>query len=201
MGLKTQNFYLSLSLFFSKVPIHFSWDVPDGFEISPASDFLSPKQTCKLMATFRPSSAMVYSASAVCTFSSKLEAVGGPFNQESDCVKRKFMKLEGIGKYPHISVKLCSGKKATTVTQSIARLRVNTLPETLVASSTVNNTLMSEETKVGKDSDSIWSSGVETVVDFGEVAVGHVTKKRIEITNVSPVSLHHNKQTALVFST
>ena len=102
-------------------------------------------------------------------------------------MKRKFMKLEGIGKYPHISVKLCSGKKATIVTQS--RPRVNTLSETPVASA-VNNTLTNEETKVGKDNDSVYSSGVETVVDFGEVAVGSVTKKRIEITNVSPVSLY-----------
>ena len=72
------------------------------------------------------------------------------------------MKLEGIGKYPHVAVKLCSGKKATTV---------------------------GEETKGGKGGDLECSSGVETVADFGEVAVGNVTKKRIEITNVSPVSI------------
>ena len=178
----------SLSLFlFSKVPIHFSWDVPDGFEISPTSDSLSPKQTCKLTATFRPSSAVVYSDSAVCIFSSKLEAVGRPFNQGNDQVKRKFMKLEGIGKYPHIAVKLCSGKRATTITQS--RSRANTLSETPVM---INNTQTGEEAEAGKDSDyaaAVCSSGGETVVDFGEVAVGSVTKKRIEIINVSPVSL------------
>ena len=101
-------------------------------------------------------------------------------------MKRKFMKLEGIGKYPHITVKLCSGKKTTcAVTQS--RQRVNTLSES-PATSTINSALTSEEIEIGNDNDSISSSGVEAVVDFGEVSVGSVTKKRIEITNVSPVS-------------
>jgi DNA repair protein RadC len=134
----------------------------------------------------------VYSGSAVCTFSSKLEAVGRPCNQENDHVKRKFMKLEGIGKYPHITVKLCSGKKATTTSQP--KSRANTLSDTRAMSVMVNNTLTSEEAEVGKDSDAVvTSSGTETVVDFGEVAVGSVVKKRIEITNVSPVSLYYNQ--------
>lgn len=100
------------------------------------------------------------------------------------------MKLEGIGKYPHIAVKLCSGKRATTITQS--RSRANTLPETQATSVMINNTQTGKEAEAGKDSDdaaAVCSSGGETVVDFGEVAVGSVTKKRIEITNVSPVSL------------
>ena len=99
------------------------------------------------------------------------------------------MKLEGIGKYPHITMKLCSGIKATTITQS--RSRANTLSETRATSVMINNTLTGEEAEAGKDSDdaAVCGSGGETVVDFGEVAVGSVTKKRIEITNVSPVSL------------
>ena len=132
----------------------------------------------------------MYSDSAVCNFSSKLEAVGRPCNHENDHVKRKFMKLEGIGKYPHIVVKLCSGKRATTITQS--RARANTLSETQATSVMINDTLTGEEAEVGKDNNdagAVWSSGGETVVDFGEVAVSSITKKRIEITNVSPVSL------------
>ena len=97
------------------------------------------------------------------------------------------MKLEGIGKYPHVAVKLCSGKKATAVIQS--RSRASPLSDTLVTSTTVNNTLAGEETEIGNDSDSAGSYGVETLVDFGEVAMGSVTKKRIEITSVSSVSL------------
>lgn len=176
------SFFTSASI--SKVPIHFSWDVPDGFEISPESDSLSPKQTCKLTATFKPRSAVVYSTSAVCIFSSKLEAIDKPFNQESDCVKKKLMKLEGIGKYPHVTVKLCSGKKVTSP-HSRQGTKVNTTPGT-TAPSTLNTRFVCDEGDGSGEGGC--SSRNETVVNFGAVAVGSVVKKRIEITNVSPVS-------------
>ena len=173
------------------MPIHFSWDVPDGFEISPPSSSLFPKQTCKLTATFRPSSAVIYSAAAVCNFSSKVDKMGGPYNQEEDCVKKKLMKLEGIGKYPYILVKLCSGKKTASVPKSRRRIETFSVCETPVTSSAENNASVREEIVERESEESGYSFGVaETLVDFGEVAVGNVVKKKIELTNVSPVSAH-----------
>lgn len=172
----------------SKVPIDFSWDVPDGFEISPAFASLSPKQTCSQTATFKPSSAVVYSVSAVCVFSSELDKVGGGAldkEPENDHVKRKLMKLEGIGKYPHVTVKLCSGKKAT-LTQS---KKGEGVVSDITAVSTLTNGLpICDETVAGGQD--VCNSVNETVVDFGAVAVGSLAKKKIEITNVSPVSVY-----------
>lgn len=158
--------------------IDFSWDVPEGFEISPSSASLSPKQSCKLTATFKPRSAIVYSASAVCMFSSELDTEGS-----SGEVKTKSMKVEGVGKYPHIAVKLYRGRK-------IPPTKSNTVMEARVVNTgTLNSMSVHEEESTLTEHDSDQGiSGNETVVHFGEVAVGSVMKKRIEITNVSPVS-------------
>ena len=162
--------------------IDFSWDVPDGFEISPSSASLSPKQSCKLTATFKPRSAIVYSASAVCMFSSELDTEGS-----SGEVKTKSMKVEGVGKYPHIAVKLCRGRKIPPKGET----KSNTVMEARVVNTvTLNSMSVHEEESTLTEHDSDQGiSGNESVVDFGEVAVGSVMKKRIEITNVSPVSL------------
>lgn len=103
--------------------------------------------------------------------------------QESDGVKRKVMKLEGIGKYPHITVKLCSGTKATS-TQT--KNRETVVSETVGVSTVTTDFSMHEETDFGRAGEC--RLGNETVVDFGAVAVGSLVKKKIEITNVSPVS-------------
>lgn len=136
----------------SPVPADFSWEVPSGFEVSPPSGSLGPQETCKLTATFRPQAAEVYSASAICNFGS----------EESST---ETMRLEGIGKYPHVTVKL-SGKPKRS-------------PGMGKASSMATD-----------DSAGTQLCGGEVVVNFGPVAVGTVAEKWIEVTNISPVSYY-----------
>lgn len=105
-------------------------------------------------------------------------------------MKKKLMKLEGIGKYPYIRVKLCSGRKTTSVPQSRRRTETLTVCETPVTSSPVHNTSVGEEMGEGKDDESGHSfEVVEVLVDFGEVTVGSVVKRKMELTNASPVSI------------
>ena len=134
---------------------------------------------------------MVYSASAVCVFSSKLEAMGGPCNNDSDCVKRKFMKLEGIGKYPHITVNLFNPmKKATSSSKHGENTVSDTSTKSTLGTRLLNGSSINDGTDlIDRDLIASGSGGDETLVDFGEVAVGRVIKKKIEITNVSPVRL------------
>ena len=173
------SFYCSLFHIFSKVPIDFNWEVPEGFEISPSSASLSPKQSCKLTATFKPCSVIVYSASAVCLFSSELDI------KEGEGVKTKSMKVEGVGKYPHITVKLWQGKKISSKKETHSNTVTEAQP--LNTCTTTNVTVQEEDsTRLG---DGTCGCSNESVVDFGAVAVGSVLKKRIELTNVSPVSL------------
>ena len=97
--------------------------MPDGFKIIPQSGSLSPKQSSKLTARFSPQSAIVHNGLATCTFSSSKEdhdrsvliLVGdSQVKTEIQRGTRKVMKLEGIGKYPHVAVKLCSSKLQET---------------------------------------------------------------------------------------
>ena len=113
--------YMYVHSIHSNIPAGFSWEFPEGFKISPQSGSLSPKQSSKLMAKFSPQSAIVHNGLAVCTFSSTREgsdrsvliSVGdSQVKAEIQRETRKVMKLEGIGKYPHVTVKLCSSKSS-----------------------------------------------------------------------------------------
>ena len=115
--------------------------------MSPNGGSLGPQQNCKLSATFRPKAAKVYNISACCRF-------GG--NDETGDTKT--MVLEGIGKYPHVTVRLAAKAKKSPDPRGGGR---------------------------GAGSD---YSSKEVLVDFGQVAVGSVAESWIQIVNVSPVS-------------
>ena len=90
----------------SDIPVYYSWEVPEGFDILPKSGYLPQKKTDKLVAMFSPKSARVYDASALCTFSEQsdpMELGLGGF------VINKMMKLEGTGKYVHLYARPCVG--------------------------------------------------------------------------------------------
>ena len=117
---------------------------------------------CKLTATFQPLAADVYSAVAVCSYGEKEQC------------STKSMRLKGIGKYPHVTVKCPSGKAAAKKPPAQERA-----------------TVVLGATGAKEDPAAVGSSeGTlrEVLVDFGGVAVGALMEKWIEITNVSPVS-------------
>ena len=78
------------------------------------------------------------------------------------------MRLKGIGKYPHVTVKRVSGK-------AMAK-----------RSPPVNRTV-----DPGAEVEGEGGGGTlhEVQVDFGAVAVGDIKDRWIEVTNVSPVSI------------
>ena len=74
-------FYL---VFYSELITSFTWNVPKPFQISPVSGVMNPKSTFDLQATFCPTSAAVFKATAVCTYGENLKTT---------------MNLDGIGLY------------------------------------------------------------------------------------------------------
>ncbi len=52
----------------SNVSTNYSWEVGDGFSITPEYGSLPPRQSVQLQATFSPSKASVYQKEAVCKF-------------------------------------------------------------------------------------------------------------------------------------
>ena len=183
----------------SNVPTDFSWKFPNGFQVSPNTGHLTPKQTCRLTATFIPQSAIVYHTSAVCTFTadsaSSLPLSGGMESSETQELT-KSMTLNGIGKFPHVTVKYCSGKsKLVNKTSNSTQLSTSggQRNESKVSSKAVK-TLKSDcgEGVMGEECDMCeYDDGEGVIADFGNVAVGSVAKKWIEVTNVSSVSLDH----------
>lgn len=97
------------------MPAKFSWTLPDGFQISPDSGILAVKQSSKMTVKFSPQAALVYNGLAVCTFSGENHKQDGDSQAALDSVgevmvhkqTKKVTKLEGIGKYPHVTVRLC----------------------------------------------------------------------------------------------
>ena len=138
------------------VPTDFSWEFPNGFKVSPTSSFLAPKQRCKLTAVFQPQAANVYSAVAVCSYGVREHHSTKP------------MRLKGIGKYPHVTVKHVSGKAITKRSPPVTR------------------TAATSDTGAEVDGG---GTQHEVLVDFGAVAVGDIRDRWVEVTNVSPVSI------------
>ncbi len=134
--------------------------------MTPSAGSLGARETCKLTATFQPWVAKVYRGLAVCNF-------GGSGEQKNS----RSMKLEGIGKYPHVIVKLSTNN------------RVKKSPDPMLD---VNWGQDEEEMGVGSGNSSGGGGGGrrELVVDFCSVAIGSVAERWIEILNVSPVSVH-----------
>ncbi|XP_077974570.1 cilia- and flagella-associated protein 65-like [Styela clava] len=69
---------------------NFSWEVPEPFTILPPTGSIPPRGSCSLKAIFRPLSASVFETHAICCYG------------EDNLLKK--VKLEGIGKYPHLLV-------------------------------------------------------------------------------------------------
>ena len=111
---------------------------------------------CFISPFFRPSAAVVYDTVASCHFGTGDESIA------------REMRLEGIGKYPHVIVELSPGK-------GNARASPRSKKE------------VAEGTHEGRGSA---DSGEVLVVNFGEVAVGTIAEKWIKITNVSPVGTY-----------
>ena len=111
---------------------------------------------CFIIPFFRPSAAVVYDTVASCHFGTGDEST------------TREMRLEGIGKYPHVIVELSPGK-------GNARASPRSKKE------------VAEGTHKGRGSA---DSGRVLVVNFGDVAVGTIAEKWIKITNVSPVGTH-----------
>ena len=149
----------------SSVGTHFSWKCPNKcFTISPSSGELHPKTSCTLSATFTPESAKVYSVLATCSYGK-----GEGENEE------KVVELKGVGKYPHVVVRLPRRVKEKEGREKGRK----------------GKTWHMKNEEKGKEERAVLSgagSGGEVVVVFGSVAVGTSAEKWIELINVSAVS-------------
>ncbi|KAK3742184.1 hypothetical protein QZH41_012071, partial [Actinostola sp. cb2023] len=86
----------------SELMTSFQWELSEPFIFVPSSGTLSPKTSCLIKATFTPKAALVYEAIAVCKYAHDME--------NTDL---KSMKIEGIGKFPHIVASTLGQKRST----------------------------------------------------------------------------------------
>ncbi|KAL5489479.1 hypothetical protein EMCRGX_G018573 [Ephydatia muelleri] len=128
----------------STLTVDFNWDCSNGFEIRPKSGSLAPKGDIYFSATFSPQRACVYDIAAVCSYGNENPTT-------------KSMNLEGVGKYPHVLVRL-----APPPTLAVLKGKGGEGEEGAVAQS-------------------------ELTVNFGCVPVGAVSERLVEIVNMSPV--------------
>ncbi|XP_070569847.1 cilia- and flagella-associated protein 65-like [Ptychodera flava] len=75
----------------SELTTPFEWKIKEPFTVVPPEGTLDPKSSCRITATFRPKAAVVYETTAVIRYGHDLSCF-------------KTVKLEGIGKYPHLLV-------------------------------------------------------------------------------------------------
>ncbi|XP_071792552.1 cilia- and flagella-associated protein 65-like [Asterias amurensis] len=75
----------------SELETRFMWLVSQPFVLEPPAGTLSPKSKCSILATFKPTAARVYEMVGECHFG-------------EDLSHKKSLRLEGIGKYPHLLV-------------------------------------------------------------------------------------------------
>jgi hypothetical protein len=81
----------------SDVDTTFVWSGKEPFSLQPDSGFLPSRSSFTITATFSPMAASVYEGLAVCRF--------GDEEKQSMTVK-----VEGIGKFPHLTVSVCGLK-------------------------------------------------------------------------------------------
>lgn len=145
---------------YSNVPTWFSWMTPEVFRIHPNNGRLEPSETCRLIATFSPDSAKVFSGHASCSFGE-----GNELNfLEHDLTNskyRKVVKMEGIGKYPYVTVEI--GSVSSSELESISECDKDISRSDLPPSK-------------------------ELKVNFGSVVVGQSAARWINVVNPSPVS-------------
>ena len=175
-GLSSNFVFVSRLYSHSSVGTQFSWECPSKcFTVSPTSGSLGPRSSCKLSATFTPESAKVYSVTATCSY-----------GKEGEEGERKSVELKGVGKYPHVVVRLPrradknkgregSGRDGAGKTRCARGIQEKVEEE----GSGVIGGVMSG----GED------GGSEVQVVFGSVAVGTSAEKWIELVNVSAVSM------------
>lgn len=82
------------------VSTFYSWESPNGFNVTPKDGVLEPKETRRHNATFCPQIAKVYEDIATCTYSASDSRTDDKMK-----VFTKVMKVEGVGKYPYVIVK------------------------------------------------------------------------------------------------
>ncbi|XP_038048739.1 cilia- and flagella-associated protein 65-like [Patiria miniata] len=75
----------------SELATRFAWLTSSPFVLEPSEGTLAPKSRCTILATFKPTSALVYETVAECRYG-------------DDLSHKKTLPLEGIGKYPHLLV-------------------------------------------------------------------------------------------------
>lgn len=90
----------------SELVTNFHWKVLEPFSIVPESGTLSPQTSCNIKATFSPKAALVYEGTAVCSYSAEQKV---PFT--------KHVRLEGIGKFPHLVASISRQTKNTPSTE------------------------------------------------------------------------------------
>lgn len=91
----------------SELVTKFYWRVLEPFSIVPASGTLAPRTSCNIKATFCPKAALVHEGTAVCTYSA------------SELVSfTKHVKVEGIGKFPHLVASVPGSKKSSELSNS-----------------------------------------------------------------------------------
>jgi len=78
----------------SNLHVKFHLKSDDIFVLSPTGGTLAPKTHAQINATFKPQGAYVYEVDAVCLF-----------GNDMDNNTPKKIKLEGIGKYPHLAIR------------------------------------------------------------------------------------------------
>ncbi|XP_077997157.1 cilia- and flagella-associated protein 65-like [Glandiceps talaboti] len=88
----------------SELTTPFEWKIREPFTVVPPEGTLDPRSSCRITATFRPKAALVYETTAVVRYGNDL-----------NCYRT--VKLEGIGKYPHLLVS--AGGKSSKILDNL----------------------------------------------------------------------------------
>lgn len=91
----------------SELVTKFQWQVLEPFSIVPESGTMAPRTSCSIKATFCPKAALVYEATALCTYSAGKKT---PFT--------KHVRIEGIGKFPHLMASVSGSRKTSELTNA-----------------------------------------------------------------------------------
>ena len=135
-------------LFFSCLTLALKWKTPQAFSVSPKEATLKPSGTVQVEMKFVPEIAAVYEGQAILMF---------------DKEKWKTIKIEGIGKYPHVSL------------ESKMNSLENTLPRNRSETPDNYDYMLPDEN-----------------VDFGVVDTGSLNTRTLEFHNTSSVNAIFN---------
>ncbi|CAH3043041.1 unnamed protein product, partial [Porites evermanni] len=83
----------------------FQWKVLEPFSVVPESGTMAPRTSCSIKASFCPTAALVYEATAICTYCAGQKT---PFT--------KHVRIEGIGKFPHLMASVPGSKETSELT-------------------------------------------------------------------------------------